>query len=61
MNTLISILVGAVIFYLVVWVLIPMLPAAIGTFVLVIVILIAIIWLLSLLTGGTWPNWPWKK
>jgi len=60
MNTLISILIGAVIFYLIAVFLVPMLPAQIRAFVLVLIVLIAIIWLLSLLAGGSWP-WPWKR
>lgn len=58
MDKLIGLIIAAVIFGIIVYFLIPMLPAPFSTFVLIIVVVIAIIYLLGELGGYAWP---WKK
>jgi len=55
MNKLINLLIAAVIFGVIVYFLIPMLPSPFKMFVLVIVVIIAIVYLLGELSGYGWP------
>ena len=57
MNKLIDLLIAAVIFGVIVYFLIPMLPSPFKSFVLIIVVVIAIVYLLGELSGYAWP---WK-
>jgi hypothetical protein len=52
MSTLLTVIVFAVVIYLVLEYLAPKLPAPIGTVVIIIVVLFAIVWLLSLVFPG---------
>lgn len=58
MNTLIQILVGVVVFFLIFTYLLPMLTGIVHAVALIVVVMIAIIWLLGL-AGASFP-WPWK-
>jgi len=58
MNKLISILIAAVAFWVMVSYLIPMLPNPIRTIALVVVVLCAIVFLISLFVDYSFP---WKK
>jgi predicted RND superfamily exporter protein len=58
MNKLINLIVAAVIFYVIEFMLVPMLPGVARTFVSLIVVIIAIIYALGLLTDY---NFPWNK
>jgi len=58
MNKLIDLIIGGVIFYVIAFFLVPMLPNPAQGFVSVIVIVIAIVYLLGSLTGYTFP---WRK
>jgi hypothetical protein len=57
-NKLIELIVAGVIFYIIEFLLVPMLPEPAKGFVSIIVIVIAIVYLLTLLTGYAWP---WNK
>jgi hypothetical protein len=58
MGKLINLIIAAVIFWVVYFYLVPLLPAPAAGFVGVIVVIIAIVYLLGELSGF---NWPWNK
>jgi FtsH-binding integral membrane protein len=58
MDKLISLIVASVIFYVIEFILVPLLPSPAQSFVSLIVIVIAIVYLLGSLTGYTFP---WRK
>lgn len=58
MNKIISLIVAVVVFWLVEFILVPMLPAPIRTIVSVLVVIAAIVYALSLFTNYAWP---WTK
>ncbi len=58
MGKLINLIIAGVIFWVIYLYLIPLLPAAVEGFVSIIVIIIAIVYLLGVLTDATWP---WSK
>jgi hypothetical protein len=58
MGKLINIIIAAVIFYIIEFLLVPMLPEPVKGFISVIVIIIAIVYLLGELGGY---NWPWTN
>jgi hypothetical protein len=58
MNRLIELIVAGVIFYVIEFLLVPMLPEPARGFVSILVIVIAIVYLLTALTGYSWP---WNK
>jgi hypothetical protein len=58
MEKLINLIIGAVIFYVIEFMLVPMLPEPARGFVSLIVVIIAIVYLLGEISGY---NWPWRK
>ena len=58
MNKLIELIIAAVIFWVIEFYLVPLLPEPARTFISVIVIIIAIVYLLGSLTNYAWP---WTK
>ena len=58
MNKLIELIIAGVIFYVIEFILVPMLPEPAKGFVSLLVIIIAIVYMLTMLTGITWP---WQK
>lgn len=58
MNKLIELIVAGVIFYVIEFLLVPMLPDPARGFVSLLIIIIAIVYLLTVLTGYAWP---WNK
>jgi hypothetical protein len=58
MEKLINLIIAGVIFWVVYFFLVPLLPAPASTFVGVIVVICAIVYLLGELGGYSWP---WKK
>jgi hypothetical protein len=55
MNTLINIIIAAVIFGIVYFYLVPLLPDPLKVLVGILVVVAAIIYLLTLVTGYSWP------
>ena len=55
MNKLIELIVAGVIFYIIEFFLVPLLPEPARGFVSILVVVIAIVYLLGMLTGYAWP------
>lgn len=58
MNKMIEVLIAGFLFCIIVFFLIPMLPAKLGSFVLMVVVFAAIVFVLGLIGGY---QWPWNK
>jgi len=58
MGKLINLIIAAVIFYVIEFMLVPMLPSPARAFISIVVVIIAIVYLLGELTSYTWP---WNK
>lgn len=58
MSKLVNIIIAAVLFYIIFFMLVPLLPSPIGGFIGILVVVIAILYCLGEIGGYSWP---WSK